>query len=184
MSIPSDVPTDEVARLLADASLPDSIRRALRSGAELVHIGLDSEGQWRHQGELFVNTNLMALFHRSIRRTPFGSYFLHIPPFSYPISVSDTPRYVRHIRVSQTASSMEILLFLSDDSEEILDLQSLSYVPTRGLYCRVLAPDGGTWPARFLRPAYYACAEYIIEQSDTYYLDLPSGRVAIPVVEK
>ena len=69
---------DDVLRLLEDASLPEPIRSALISGNELTRISLDSEGQWRHEGELFVNTNVMALFHRSIRRTPGGTY-----PVSY-----------------------------------------------------------------------------------------------------
>ena len=182
MRMNSGVRTDDVLRLLEDASLPESIRGALTSGNELTSISLDSEGQWRHEGELFVNTNLMALFHRSIRRTAGGTYFLQIPPFSYPIVVSDTPRYVRHIRWSESTQRTEIKLFLSDGSEELLDPYRLSYVPERGLYCQVLAPDEGYWSARFLRPAYYSISEHIIEQDDEYFLDLPSGRVSIPVV--
>lgn len=182
MRMNSGVQTDDVLRLLEDASLPASIRSALTAGSELTRITLDSEGQWRHEEELFVNTNLITLFHRSIRRTTGGSYFLQIPPFSYPISVVDTPRYVRHIRWSQTAHATDINLFLSDGSEELLDQSCLSYVPARGLYCQVLAPDGGSWPARFLRPAYYSISEHIIEQNDEYFLDLSSGRVSIPVV--
>ena len=79
MRMNSGVRTDDVLRLLDDASLPESIRGPLTSGNELTRISLDSEGQWRHEGELFVNTNLMALFHRSIRRTPIFCKFRRFP---------------------------------------------------------------------------------------------------------
>jgi hypothetical protein len=181
MSQAKDLSSDELARILGDPDLPAPVRRALEGGATLERIELDAEGEWRHAGEPFTNPNLIALFHRSIvrtgTRTTGGTYLLSIPPFSYPILVADTPRFVRHARLGED----RVTLVLSDGSEEPLDASTLAYVKDRGLYCRV-----GTerWPARFLRPAYYALAEQIAEEGGAFYLDLPSGRAPVPTVER
>ncbi|MFO0576591.1 MAG: DUF1285 domain-containing protein [Polyangia bacterium] len=184
-----EVSGDEVKQLLRDPGLPEAVRRALLGGAKLERIELDPEGQWRHQGEPFTNPNLIALFHRSIARTAGGTYVLQIPPFSYPITVADTPRFVRHVRIAareaggREAGGPAVTLLLSDGSEQPLAADGLAYVADRGLYCRVLSPDGSRWPARFLRPAYYALAEHLVEEGGAFQLDLPSGRVPIPTVE-
>lgn len=179
-----EVSGDEVKQLLRDPGLPEPVRRALLGGAKLERIELDPEGQWRHQGEPFTNPNLIALFHRSITRTAGGTYVLQIPPFTYPITVADTPRFVRHVRIAGSeAGGPAVTLLLSDGSEQPLAADGLAYVADRGLYCRVRAPDGSRWPARFLRPAYYALAEHLVEEDGAFQLDLPSGRVPIPTVE-
>lgn len=181
MSQPNDLSTDELARILGDPSLPAPVRRALEGGATLERIELDAEGEWRHAGELFQNPNLIGLFHRSIGRTAGGTYVLSIPPFTYPILVADTPRFVRHVRIERGPGTGGVTLLLSDGSEEVLDPSTLAYVQDRGLYCRVGAER---WLARFLRPAYYAIAELLNEGGDGYYLELPSGRASVPMVER
>lgn len=172
----------EVDALLADASLPEPIRAALLAGSTLERIELDAEGQWRHEGALFENPRLIELFHQSIVRTSGGTYLVEIPPYRYPITVIDTPRYVRHIRVHQTTEPYQIRLYLSDGSEQSLDPSSLSYVPDRGLYCRVKTQKGERFAARFLRPAYYSLSEHIIDEEESYFLQTPDGKWPIPVV--
>jgi hypothetical protein len=182
----AEVASDEVKQLLRDPGLPEPVRRALLGGASLERIELDAEGRWRHQGEPFANPNLIALFHRSIARTAGGTYVLAIPPFTYPITVADTPRFVRHVRIAdadQGAGGRAVTLLLGDGSEQQLEPDGLAYVADRGLYCRVRAPDGSRWPARFLRPAYYALAEHLVEEDGAFHLDLPGGRVPIPTVK-
>lgn len=172
----------EVEALLADASLPQPIRAALRSGVTLERIELDAEGQWRHQGALFEHPFLIELFHRSIVRTSGGTYLVEIPPYAYPITVMDTPRYVRHIRIDPSAQPCQIRLYLSDGSEQPLCPSSLSYVPDRGLYCHVQTSKGERLAARFLRPAYYALSEHIIDDQDAYFLQISDGKWPIPIV--
>lgn len=175
-------PQRDLEAILADVSLPAPIRAALSAGAQLERIELDAEGQWRHQGTLFVHPHLIELFHRSIVRTSGGTYLLQIPPYSYPIVVVDTPRYVRHIRIDPAAQPCQILLILSDGSETPLDPCSLSYVPDRGLYCRVDTANGERFPARFLRPAYYSLSEHIIDDEDSYFLQTSGRKWPIPIV--
>lgn len=163
-----------------DPTLPDTVRRFLDSGAQLEVIALDDEGNWSHQGEPFENDKLKLLFHRSITRTEGGTWLLSIPPFSYPITVADTPYHVRTVDFRRGPDGTEqVVLSLSDETEETLDPQTLRYVPGRGFYCRV---KQGRFEARFNRPAYYTLADRVDGPAadGTYTLALGSTRHVVP----
>lgn len=165
-----------IARLLADETLPLPVRQFLSAGGQLEQIVLDEEGLWSHQGERFQNPALIALFSRSLVRTPGGTWLVHIPPFSYPVEVRDTPYYVRSAR----CDGDRVVLHLSDDSEERLDPATLRYVEGRGLYCRVKADrgpgDGPGSAARLLRPAYFALSSQISEEPGGFFFTLAGQR--------
>lgn len=161
-------------RLLADPTLPEPVRQFLGAGGQLERIVLTAEGQWLHEGEPFTNPALIALFSRSLQRTAGGTWVLHIPPFTYPVELADTPYYVR----SALWQAERVLLQLNDDSEEPLDPASLRYVEGRGLYCRVKGQPG--YAARLLRPAYYALASQLSESAEGFYLELSGQRCRIP----
>jgi hypothetical protein len=173
----------DTARLLADPALPPPVRRFLESGGRLERIVLSDQGQWSHEGEPFTNPALIGLFNRSLMQTAGGTWLLHIPPFSYPIELSDTPYYVRSARLADGA----VVLGLSDDAEEPLQPATLRYVEGRGLYCRVkngVVPGG--FAARLLRPAYFVLADSMRpagQGRDGYVLDLgPQQQTVVPVV--
>lgn len=164
-----------VDEVLADSTLPAPLRQALQLGQALERITLDEEGRWWHEDALIESPRIVELFHRSITRTPGGTYLLHVPPFSYPITVKDAPFIVRRITISPNETP-PVRIFLSDGSEEPLDLSSLRYVPGRGFYCRV---KGGTFDAHFCRPAYYSLAEYLEEGPFGYRLCI--GNTSVPL---
>lgn len=180
---PAGAPLD-TARLLADPALPPPVRQFLAGGGQLERIVLSQEGQWSHQGEPFTNPALIALFNRSLQRTAGGTWLLHIPPFSYPIELADTPYYVRSARRADD----RFLVDLTDDSEEVLQPQTLCYVEGRGLYCRVkvgpAAPTG--YAARLLRPAYFALADCLRpagpEAGEGFVLELGEHKTPVPLV--
>lgn len=142
-----------------DPTLPEPVRRFLAAGARLESIVLDAEGQWRHEGEPFVNERLRDLFHRSIGRTEGGTWVLRIAPYTYPITVEDTPYHVRSLRLDGQGAAERALLRLSDGEEEALDPATLRLRQGR-LYCRV---KGGAFEARFNRPAAYALLDRVEE---------------------
>jgi hypothetical protein len=153
-----------------DPTLPEPVRRFLAAGATLEAIVLDAEGHFTHQGQPICHERLRQLFHRSIARTTGGTWVLHIPPYSYPIQVADTPYHVRSLEVMPGGPGGErAVLHLSDGTEEVLDPLTLRYVPGRGFYCRV---KGGPFEARFNRPAYYQLAEHVEEQAGSCVLRL------------
>ncbi len=167
-----------IAQLLADETLPLPVRQFLAAGGQLEQIVLDEQGLWSHQGEPFQNPALIALFSRSLVRTPGGTWLVHIPPFSYPVQVRDTPYYVRSAR----GDGDQVLLHLSDDSEERLDPATLRYVEGRGLYCRVKAGAGRGSAARLLRPAYFALSSQISEEPGGFFFTLAGRRSPVPEV--
>ena len=64
------------------------------------------------------------------------------------------------------------VLQLSDDTPEALRPDTLFVGQQNVLYCRV---KGGTFPARFIRAAYYQLAQYVEEDDGAFYLPL-NGR--------
>ena len=148
---------------LADPTIPVPIRQALQRGAVLESIELDSEGHFWHEGERITDARISDLFHRSIQRTPGGTYLLVVAPFSYPLVVHDVPYWVTGVALATDCDSGDrpgLRVRLSDGSEEDLAIDTLRYQPRRGFVCRV---KGGTMPARFSRPSYFALAEYVTE---------------------
>jgi hypothetical protein len=160
------------AAVLADATLPEPVRKALLSGMPLERITLDAEGRWWHEGDPIDNPRIVELFNRSIERTTGGTYVLHIAPFTYPIEVKDTAYFVRRVDLMGDGAR----LLLSDGSEEPLDVASLRSVQGRGFYCTV---KGGAFAARFSRPAYYALAEHIEESAEGFELVLGNTRTVL-----
>ena len=156
-----------------DPTLPEPVRRFLAAGATLESIALDKEGRFTHQGQPIVHPRLRHLFHRSIDRTPGGTWVLHIPPYTYPITVDDTPYHVRSLSLSPGGP---ILLRLSDETEEPLDPATLRYVQGSGFYCKV---KKGAWEARFNSPAYYQLAEQVEDRAGSYVLSL--GPQELPI---
>lgn len=163
---------DFTAAVLADTTLPEPVRKALLSGLSLERITLDAEGRWWHEGDPIDNPRIVELFNRSIERTAGGTYVLHIAPYTYPIEVEDTPYFVRRIELAGDT----VRLYLSDGSDEKLDVSSLRSRAGRGFYCAV---KGGAFAARFSRPAYYALAEHVEESSGGFTLILGSSRTVI-----
>lgn len=176
-------------QFLDDPTLPEPIRRALTAGMPLERLELDEEGHFYHQGEPFLNENVARLFHRSLRRTPGGTWLIDIPPFSYPLRVADTAYVVRRVEFrgegeGRGEGEAAPLLTLSDETVEPLAEATLRYVEGRGLYCRV---KGGSEPARFSRPAYFAIADRIESADDEsdgrYWLRLGNRRLPIAGAE-
>lgn len=173
---------DPVQDWLNDPTIPAPIRQALQSGLRLDRIELDSEGRFWHQGEPIDDARIEGLFHRSIERTPGGTYLLAVPPFRYPIVVRDMPYRVTAIAIPDAPGLTDgpppsIRIRLDDDSEEDLDIDTLRHQPGRGLICQV---KGRTMTARFSRPSYYALAQCLELPSSG--VDLPDGEEPDPVL--
>ena len=173
---PEPLGQDWKAAILADATLPEPVRKALLAGMPLERITLDADGRFWHEGDPIDNPRIAALFHRSIERTPGGTYVLHIPPFTYPIEVKDTPYFVTRVEVAGDGAH----ILLSDGTTEELDAQSLRYVAGRGFSCTVKRDSkNGPLSARFSRPAYYALADNIEETAAGFVLILGNTRTVI-----
>lgn len=147
---------DAMSENMIDPTLPEVVQNFLRSGARLESIHLDARGTWTHEGMLFENPRVIALFNRSVNRTPGGTWVLEIPPFTYPITVEDTGFFVENIDLTTSPPT----LTLSDETTEPLDIQSLQYQPEDRLYCTI---KNGQFQARFKRHPYHTLLDLAVE---------------------
>lgn len=152
-----------------DETLPETVKKFLRQGYQLEEIRLDATGKWTHEGLDFENPKITGLFSRSVGRTEGGTWVLEIGRFTYPITVDDTGFFVERIDLDQTPPQ----LHLSDETTDELDPATIEYKPEGRLYCDV---KGGEFRARFKKPAYYALADYFVEEDGTIYVGFGDER--------
>ena len=112
------------AAAVADPDVPEVVRRFLSDGARLERLALDPFGRWTYQGREVEHPRVAALFHRSLERTPAGTWVLEVAPYVYPVIVEGAGRFVRKLRVTDgrwlgaTVSGSEIELA---DAEFVTD---------------------------------------------------------------
>jgi uncharacterized protein len=155
-----------------DPTLPEVVQNFLRSGARLEEIRLDACGRWTHEGLDFENQRVIALFSRSIARTPGGTWVLEIGGFTYPIVVDDTPHFVHTVRWNDDPPTIS----LADGTSEILDLESLTYRSGGRLYCTV---KNGAFRARFLRHAYHSVVDVLEERDREVFVVVAGQEIAL-----
>ncbi len=128
-------------------------------------ISFRSDGNWYSDEERIDNPRIALLFSRSIRRSPDGSYFLQVAEERAAITVEDTPYVVKAIEDDGKGG---FILVLNDGEREPLDPASLVVGADNVLYCRV---KNGSFPARFLRTAYYHLSEHFqVDDRDGFSL--------------
>jgi hypothetical protein len=135
-------------------------------------ISIDREGNWFYQGQQIVNRQIYLLFSQSLERDASGRYILRIGEETCPIAVEDTPFVVTDIaHVSQGEPlTNSFSIRLNDETEEVLNLDTLYVGKDNVLYCAV---KEGNFRARFLRPSYYRLAEHIVQDAeDRFYIPL------------
>ena len=140
--------------------------------ADQAIISIDKEGQWFYQGQQIVNRQVYLLFSQSLEQDGNGRYILRIGQETCPIAVEDTPFVVTDIYpVSEGDSGKNsFIIRLNDETEEVLNLETLFVGKDNVLYCAV---KEGKFRARFLRPSYYRLAEHIVQEAeDRFYIPL------------
>jgi hypothetical protein len=140
--------------------------------ADQALISIDKEGNWFYQGQQIVNRQVYLLFSQSLECAGSGKYILRIGQETCPIAVEDTPFVVTDIYlVSQGETAKDSFnIRLNDETEEVLNLDTLQVGKDNVLYCAV---KEGKFRARFLRPSYYRLAEHIVQEAeDRFFIPL------------
>ena len=136
----------------------------------MADIRIDKEGKWFYRGAEMIRRDIIRYFYEHLKMDKNGQYRIEIPGDSCDIEVEDTAFVIKSVDVRDG----EIVLSLSDDSEEKLDPASLFIGKDNVLYCRV---KRGTFPARFNRASYYQLAAYLAhDEKAGYYLTLGEKR--------
>lgn len=160
-----------------DETLPDIVKKFLRSGGQLQDITLHADGKWTHEGCDFENPRITELFSRSVSRTEGGTWVLEVGRFTYPINVEDTGFFVERVDLSASPPELE----LSDGTREPLAVETLSYADGGRLYCEV---KGGAFRARFKRHAYYALTEHFVERGGVIFVELDGHAIELATMDE
>lgn len=151
---------------ILDEQIPEAVRKFLTAGAPLEDIRLDRFGRWFHEGEPFINQKLARLFHRSLQQTDHGNWFLHIEPYSYPVTVELTDLFIDRIETLSTNTRGH---FIGDLHEEWSPLR-LQKLYTDGKDLIACQHEGR--PLRFVETAYRDLLEGLEEHRDGYAVRL------------
>ena len=141
-------------------------------------IRIDREGIWRYRGAEMHRKDIVQELAGFLQRTENG-YCLEIPGIDYAdIDVEDTPLVVASVDRQKTGEEERIIILLSDGSEEVLNLHTLTISQENVLYCTIRE---GKFPCRFLRKSYYQLTQYLEydETADQYFLCLNGTRYII-----
>ena len=141
-------------------------------------IRIDRDGVWRYRGAEMYRKDIVRELAGFLRKTEKG-YCLEIPGVDYAdIEVEDTPLVVVSVDRQRAGEEERIVLLLSDGSEEVLNLHTLSISPENVLYCVIRE---GKFPCRFLRKSYYQLTRYLEydKTADQYFLCLNGTRYVI-----
>jgi hypothetical protein len=124
-------------------------------------IRLDAEGRFWHDGQRVEHAGLAAALHTWIGRHPDDRRYILNNGYDWTyFTVDDAAYVVRALRVEPA----QVVLALSDGSEEALDPQTLRVAPDGALHATVkgVAP-GGPFDARFSRHAQTALGAVLVE---------------------
>ncbi|RLB09928.1 MAG: hypothetical protein DRG39_07015 [Deltaproteobacteria bacterium] len=132
-------------------------------------ITIDKEGIWYHKGAQIIRKDIIKFFYEHMELDEQGRYIISWKNERCVVDVMDTAFFVQ--RVDKIDG--DFLLYISDETEERLDPESLYIGKDNVLYCQIKA---GRFPARFVRPAYYQIAEYIEEENGRFFLKVNNKR--------
>ena len=142
------------------------------AGAEQAEIVINKEGIWLYNGQPIVNKAIYLFFNQNLEYSPAGGYQVRVGAEVSPVAVEDTPFVVTDVVLVSVPQQGEgfFKIFLNDETEEQLDLESLSVGKDNVLYCAV---KGGKFRARFLRPGYYRLAQHILQEGEEARFFIP-----------
>jgi uncharacterized protein len=138
-------------------------------------ISFGKDGWWYANDERIHNRRINTLFSQCLQRTSEGMYEIALGWDKVTVEIEDTPYVVTRVMGD---SVQGFTLRLNDESEELLDPASLSIGQENVLYCRV---KGGSYLARFLRPAYYQLTAHVQEDGAHGTFSLRVGNTAFSI---
>ena len=137
---------------------------------EVRPIFIDKEGQWFYQGLEMVRRDIVLLFYQHLHKDRQGRYLIRLGGEESYLEVEDTAFVVSRVALqTHGEGGTGFRVWLSDDSQEMLNLDTLFVGKKNVLYCTV---KKGKFPARFQRQAYYQLANHVEEENGEYLISL------------
>ncbi len=143
--------------------------KTLNQLRENSRIRLDARGVFWHDGAPVTHPGIARLWHRGIGRAADGRLTLTVGDQWCFIEAEDAPYIVRLLSLE----SNQVLLRLSDETSETLDLSTVTRGAGDVLYCRV---KHGVFLARFSQAAQIALAPLVGEDAGHFFLEIGGRR--------
>ena len=134
------------------------------------HIRIDKDGIWYYKGCEIIRKDIFRYFNQHITTGPNGRFVLQINNEKCSLEVEDTPFVVKRVDYN---SGFRIVL--NDESEEVLQLDTLWISNENVLYCKV---KDKRFDARFNRASYYEFTKHIMcdEERERYFIPTQGKR--------
>lgn len=136
---------------------------------------IDKDGRWFQNDKEIIHSGIYLLFAGSLEKASDGGYQVRMGQQICRVEVEDAPFVVKNV-IEDSAGSLSVVL--NDGTEEAFDPRSFWIGEDNVPYCQV---KGGTFHARFLRPAYYRLAAYIVSGDDEDEFFFRFGDEWIPI---
>lgn len=166
--VPSDLSRlslEEIARLAAERKLPPVAQWAPEHlGNSEMRIARD--GTWYHQGTPINRESMVRLFSTILRREPDGAHVLVTPVEKLSIEVEDTPFVAVEVKSEGEARGRKLAFRLNTGDLIVADAQHPIQITGTEDAPRPILRVRGNMEARIERTAYYALAEWAIEDGD------------------
>ena len=127
-------------------------------------IRIDKDGVWYYNDAEMIRKDIVVLFSQNLTHDESGKYLIELNEEKCYVEVEDTPFVIKKLSLTKNHEEDSLSVFLSDESIEELDLNSLRISEANILYCTV---KNNRFNARFSRAAYYQLAEFIEHDPDS-----------------
>ncbi len=141
-------------------------------------ISISREGEWFYNDRKIIHPTVLRIFNDGLSRAEDGRYYLEVEGDIAEVVVEDAPFVVKGVMPAIDGGELcGFVVSLSDDTEDILNLDTLKINEKNVPYCLVKGERGGL-TAKFSSKAYYMLSDYIEhdENQDSYYIEIKSKK--------
>ena len=136
---------------------------------------IDKEGRWYQNDAEIIHPEIYVFFNQALEKTSDGGYQIRVGREICRVEVEDAPFVIRSVLETDDG---QLLLVLNDSTMEPFKPECF-WIGGRNIpYTEV---KKGAFHARFLRPAYYQLAKYIVNDEEGMEFYFAIGGRKIPV---
>lgn len=141
-------------------------------------ININKDGEWFYNDRKIIHPTVLRIFNDNLFRAEDGRHYLEVEGDIAEVEVEDAPFVVKRVMPAMDEGELcGFIISLSDDTEDILNLDTLKINKKNIPYCLV---KRGLL-AKFSSKAYYMLSNYIEhdEDQDSYYIKIKSKKYKI-----
>lgn len=156
--------TDSQKVIEASESIADIPERFIAAG----FLRLAANGAWLFKDSPITNEKMQRFLFAHMRRNKEGGYWIVNGPQRVPVEIDDVPYFVTRIEPAEG----ELRAYICDDTQENLDLSTLSISEDHAIYVAVKNDHA----AKLTRNAHNQICEFLVETVVNAYAIRWNGR--------